>query len=68
LEGEPLPQSDVLRALEQVLIKDLSVPCSDQGSLCTLLRSSFPRSWLVSQSLPLKNIPTRWYCHSYASP
>jgi hypothetical protein len=27
------------------------------GSLCTLLRSSFPQSWLVSQSLPLKNIP-----------
>ena len=25
LEGEPLPQSEVLRALEQVFIKDLSV-------------------------------------------
>ena len=25
-------------------------------------------SWLVSQSLPLKNIPTAWYCHQHASP
>ena len=39
-----------------------------QWSLCTLLRSSFPRSWLVSQSLPLKNIPTAWCCHHHASP
>ncbi len=31
-----------------------------QGCLCTLLHSCFPRSWLVSQSLPLKNIPTAW--------
>ena len=38
LEGEPSPQSEVLSALEQVFIKDL----------CTLLRSSFPRSWIVS--------------------
>ena len=29
-----------------------------QGSLCTVLCSSFPRSWLVSHSLLLKNIPT----------
>jgi hypothetical protein len=35
LEGEPLPQSEVLGALEQVF---------HQGSLSTLLRSSFPRS------------------------
>ena len=35
-----------------------------QGSLCTLLHSSFP--WLVSQSLPLKNIPTAC-CHHHAS-
>ena len=28
LEGEPLPQPEVLRALEQVFIKDLSVLCS----------------------------------------
>ena len=28
LEGEPLPQSEVLSALEQVFIKDLSVLCS----------------------------------------
>ena len=34
LEGEPLPQSVVLSALEQVLIKDL----------CTLLCLSLPRS------------------------
>ena len=27
LEGEPLPQSEVLSALEQVFIKDLSVLC-----------------------------------------
>ena len=26
-----------------------------QGSLCTLIRSSLPWSWLVSQSLPQKN-------------
>ena len=29
---------------------------------------SFLRSWLVSQSLPLKNIPTAWCCHHHASP
>ena len=28
LEGEPLPQSEVLNTLEQVFIKDLSVLCS----------------------------------------
>ena len=28
LEGEPLPQSEVLSSLEQVFIKDLSVLCS----------------------------------------
>ena len=28
------------------------------GCLCTLFCSSFPRSWLVSQFQPLKNIPT----------
>jgi hypothetical protein len=56
LEGEPLPQSEVLSTLEQVLIKDLSV-----------LRSSFPWSWPVSQSLPLKNIPTAWCRHYHVS-
>ena len=35
-----------------------------QGSLCTLLLSSFPRSWRVS---PLKNIPTAWCLHHHAS-
>jgi hypothetical protein len=45
LEGEPSPQSEVLCALEQVFIKDLSV-------LCSL------HLYLVSQSLPLKNILT----------
>ena len=53
LESEPSPQSVVLRTLEQVFIKDL----------CTLLFSSFPRSWQVSQSLPMKNIATAWCCH-----
>ena len=38
-----------------------------QGSCITLLHSSFPQSWLVSQSLPLKNIPTAWCCHYHAS-
>ena len=33
LEGEPSPQSEVLRALEQVFIKDLSVLCSFHLSL-----------------------------------
>ena len=33
LEGEPLPQSEVLSALEQVFIKDLSVLCSVHLSL-----------------------------------
>ena len=46
LEGESSPQSEVLNALVQVF---------HQGSLCILLRSSFPRSWLVSQFLPLQN-------------
>ena len=32
-EGEPSPQSEVLRALEQVFIKDLSVLCSVHLSL-----------------------------------
>uniref|UniRef100_A0A8C7P5B5 RNA helicase n=1 Tax=Oncorhynchus mykiss TaxID=8022 RepID=A0A8C7P5B5_ONCMY len=47
LEGEPSAQSEVLSALKQVFIKDLSI-----------LHSSLPRSRLVSQFLPLKNIPT----------
>ena len=38
LEAEPSPWSEVLSAVEQVFIKEL----------CTLLRSSFPRSCLVS--------------------
>ena len=33
LEGEPSPQSEVLSALEQVFIKDLSVLCSVPLSL-----------------------------------
>ena len=33
LEGEPLPQSEVLSVLEQVFIKDLSVLCSVHLSL-----------------------------------
>ena len=33
LEGEPSPQSEVLSALEQVFIKDLSVLCSVNLSL-----------------------------------
>jgi hypothetical protein len=48
LKGEPSPQSEVLSALEQVFIKDPS----------NLLHSSLPQSCLVSQSMPLKNIPT----------
>ena len=57
LEGEPLSQSEVLSTLEQVFIQDL----------CTLLCSSFRRSWLVSRSLPLKNLPTAWCCYQHAS-
>ena len=57
LEGKSLPHS-VLSALEQVFIKDHS----------TLPRSTLPRSWLVFQSLPLKNIHTAWFCHNHASP
>ena len=59
LEGEPLPQSEVLSALKQVFIKDPSVHCAIQ---------LYPRSWLVSQSLPLKNIPRAWCSHHHASP
>ena len=33
LDGEPLPQSEVLSTLEQVFIKDLSVLCSTYLSL-----------------------------------
>ena len=33
LEGEPLPQSEVMSALEQVFIKDLAVLCSVHLSL-----------------------------------
>ena len=33
LEGEPSPQSEVLSALDQVFIKDLSVLCSVHLSL-----------------------------------
>ena len=58
LDGKPSPQSEVLRTLEQIY----------QGSLYALLHSSLPRSWLISQSLPLKNIPTGWCCHNHASP
>ena len=57
LEGEPSPKSEVLSVLN-----------FRQGSLCTSLRSSFFRSWLVSQSLPLKNIATAGCCHHPASP
>ena len=57
LESEPSPQSEVLSTLEQVFIKDL----------CTLLSSSLPRFWPVSQSLTLKIIPTAWCCHHHAS-
>ena len=28
---------------------------------------SFLQFWLVSQSLPMKNIPTAWCCHHHAS-
>ena len=52
LEGEPSPQSEVLE---------------HQRSPCTLLHSSVPRSWLVSQSLPLKNFSTSWSCYHHAS-
>ena len=38
-----------------------------QGCLCTLLHSSFPRPWVVSQFLLLKNISTAWCCHHRAS-
>jgi hypothetical protein len=48
LEGEPLPHSEVLSALEQVFIKDLSVLCSFHLSF---------KPDLVFHSLPLKNIP-----------
>ena len=58
LEGEPSPQSEVLSTGAGF----------HQGSLCTLLRSSLPQSWLVSQSLLLKNIPTTWCCYHHASP
>ena len=51
------PQFEVPSALEQVFIKDL----------CTLLRSSFPWSWLASQTLQLKIIPTAWCCHQIKS-
>ena len=40
---------------------------SPRISLCTLLHSSFPRSWPVSHFLPLKNISTSC-CHHHASP
>ena len=46
LEGEPLAQSEVLSALDQVFMKDISVLCSNQLSLNP------------EQSLPLKNTPT----------
>jgi hypothetical protein len=45
--------------------------CSGAGfhqvSLCTLLRYSLPRSWLVSQSLPLNNITTALCCQKSES-
>ena len=57
LGGEPSHQSVVLSALEQVFMK----------YRFTLLRSSFPPSCLVSQSLLLNNIPPAWCCHHRAS-
>ena len=57
LEGEPSPQSEVLSSLEQVFIKDLY-----------FAPFIFPQSWLLSQSLPLKSIPTAWCCYHHASP
>ena len=59
LEGEPSPP---------VWGPEHSGAGFHQEPLCTLLSSSLPQSWLVSQSLPLKNIPTAWCCHHHASP
>ena len=47
--------------------EELSGAGFHSGCLCTLLHSSFPQSWLVSQFLLLKNIPTAWCCHHHAS-
>ena len=56
LEGEPSAESEVLSTLDQVFIKDITVLWSVQLSLNP------------DQSLQLKNTPTAWCCHHYASP
>ena len=58
LEGEPSPQSEVLRTLEQVFIKDLSV-------LCTVHLCLDPD--LSPSPCPLKDIPTAGCCYHHAS-
>ncbi len=58
LEGELSAQSEVLSALNQVFIKDISVFSCIQ--LCLL--------WSLSQSLPLKYTPAAWCCRHHASP
>ena len=55
---KPSPQSEVLSALEQVFIKDLSVLCSVH--LC--LNPDYSPS-----SCRWKNTPTAWCCHHHAS-
>ncbi len=56
LEGELSAQSEVLSALNQVFMKDISV------------FSSFRLLWSLPQSLLLKNTPTAWCCEHKASP
>ncbi len=54
LEGEPSAQPEVLSAVEQVFIEDVSV-----------LHLAFPQPWPVTESMLLKNSLTAWGCYQY---
>ncbi len=54
LEGEPSAQPEVLSAVEQIFIEDVSV-----------LHLAFPQPWPVTESMLLKNSPIAWGCYQY---
>ena len=62
LEGEPSPQSEVLSALEQVFIKDLSVLCSvhlslDRTSLPVPASEKHPHSMMLPSCFTVGMVP-----------
>jgi hypothetical protein len=63
----PKPLLCCLGCVLRVVVLSEGEPSSQSEVLSNLLHSSFPRSWLNFQSLPLKKIPKTWFCHHHAS-